>query len=133
MNRHHYEVIKLLINKHKKVASTSNNVSILKLNISTHNNYKKLNKKYGQRQIRGTFTVTLIDTNGNIENMNRYLINYGDTLRNSELKDITTDWEVTHFSNISPRRTVWHRVIQPGLLLVSLGVTIYLLFNVRGH
>lgn len=133
VDNHKYDVIQLLLKKNKKVSTTEKHTAILKLNIITNNAFKKLSKKYGQRLIEGTLTATIIDTGGTIEGEDRYKINYEDTLLNRQANAVTNIWNETHFVVSPKKHPVWHRVVQPALLLVSIGVTIYLLFNVRGH
>lgn len=133
VDNHKYDVIQLLLKKNKKVSATEKHSAILKLNIITDNTFKKLSKKYGQRLINGSLTATLVDTAGTIEGMERYKINYEDTLLNKKVNSVTDNWNETQFVESPQKRPVWHRVIQPALLLASIGVTIFLLFNVRGH
>ncbi len=132
VDHHKYETVQLLLKKNKKVRDTGKNAVILKLTLLTNNSYKKLNKKNGIRSIRGYLTTSVIDTNGTIEGEARYNINYADTIPNKIYRTLVNSWNQATFESKPRKPEFWNRVIQPALLLSSIGVTIFLLFNVRG-
>ena len=133
LSEHHkFKTVQLLLKKNKSVHETKKNTAVLKLMLLTNNSYKKLNKKFGLRSIKGYLTASVIDTNGAIEGEERYKINYTDTIPNKIYKTLTGSWNQTVFETKPQKSRFWNRVIQPALLLSSVGVTIFLLFNVRG-
>lgn len=129
---HKYELVQFFLKKNKKVRTTDKHTAVLKLTLLTNNTYKKLTKKYGLRRLDGFLTATLIDSIGTIEEEQRYKIAYEDTIPAKNYTMVTNSWSQTEFQHKPRKSHFFNRVVQPALLLSSIGVTIFLLFNVRG-
>jgi hypothetical protein len=127
-----YDVTRFLLSKKVKIQESEHLAPTLKINVETHNKEQKIDKNLLFRQINGDLTVTLIDTTGIIEGVRKYNISESDTLNSKLSGDITGDWEPAQFDNSHTKKIhIWNRVVQPGLLISAIGVTVYLLFNVR--
>jgi hypothetical protein len=127
-----YDVTRLLLLKKVRIQESVRRAPTLKINVITHNREQKIDKNHFFRQINGDLIVTLIDTTGIIEGVRKYNISENDTLNYKFSGDITGDWEPAQFVNPHTKKIhIWNRVVQPGLLISAIGVTVYLLFNVR--
>ncbi len=128
-----YDVTKYLLSRHKQVSSDSSYNSRLRLQVTTSNQYQEVGNHKAIRSILGDLTVTLTDTTGLIQSMAQYSFDRTDTV-SSGLKDkLQSKWKPSQFVEVRGKRSwIIRRVLEPGLLLGALGVSIYLLFNVRG-
>ena len=127
-----YDITRFLLTKNVKIQESKRRAPTLKINVKTHNKEQKIDKNHLYRQINGYLTITLIDTSGIIEGVRKYNISDSDTLNNKFADDVTGDWEPAQFDNPHTKKIhIWNRVVQPGLLISAIGVTVYLLFNVR--
>lgn len=129
-----YEITEYLLSKHKQVSSHPSNTSRLNLQVTTSNQYQEVDNNDAVRNIAGNLTVTLTDTAGIIKGMAEYSFAQTDTVPSGLREQLQTEkWKPSLFIGRKKRRG-WmiHKVLEPGLLLGAIGVTVYLLFNVRG-
>lgn len=133
-NEYRYEVTEYLLSDHKQVSSQSSSASRLSLQVTTSNQFQEITRNKAIRSINGGLTITLTDTTGIIKGMEHYLFASNDTVPSGLRNKLQSDWKPSWFDNGRKRRSwVVKRVLEPGLLLGAIGVTIYLLFNVRGN
>lgn len=127
-----YKIIHFLLNRHIDVKESPGNADKLDFSVKTDNSRKKIKKGVIQRNIQGYLTVTLTDSLQNIEGMVRYPFSKTDTVSIKNISKLIGSWEPSQFNSSQHKKFhIWHRVVQPGLLISAVGVTIYLLYNVR--
>jgi len=128
-----YDVTKYLLSRHKQVSSDSSNNSRLRLQVTTSNQYQEFGNHKAIRNITGDLTVTLTDTTGLIKSMEQYSFDRTDTVSSGLKGKLESKWKPSQFVEVRGKRSwIIRRVLEPGLLLGAIGVSIYLLFNVRG-
>ena len=128
-----YKVTKYLLARHKQVSSDSADDSHLLLQVTTSNQFQEIDRNKAIRNIKGVLTVTFTDTTGLIKSMEQYSLNSSDTVSTGLRNKLQSQWKPSQFVG-GQRKKSWiiRRIMEPGLLLGAVGVTIYLLFNVRG-
>ena len=128
-----YDVTKYLLSRHKQVSSDSSYNSRLRLQVTTSNQYQEVRNHKAIRDITGELMVTLTDTSGIIKSMEQYSFNRADTVSAGLKNKLQSKWKPSQFVEVRGKRSwIIRRVLEPGLLLGAIGVSIYLLFNVRG-
>lgn len=129
-----YDVTNFFLSNHKQVSSQSSNNSRLSLQVTTSNQYQEVGNNKAVRRINGELTVTLTDTTGLIKSMEHYTLASTDTVSAGMRDRLQSDWRPSQFMDSKKKRSwVVRRILEPGLLLGAVGVSIYLLFNVRGN
>ena len=129
-----YDVIKYLLSRHKQVSSDSSYSSYLRLQVTTSNQYREVGNHKAIRSINGDLTVTLTDTTGIIKSMEQYSFDRTDTVSSGLKNKLQSKWKPSQFVDVRGKHSwIIRRVLEPGLLLGAIGVSIYLLFNVRGN
>ncbi len=129
-----YDVTNFFLSSHKQISSQTSNTSRLSLQVTTSNQYREVANNKAVRSIKGELIVTLTDTTGLIKSMEHYSLASSDTVPAGMRNRLQSDWRPSQFMDSKKRRSwVVRRILEPGLLLGAVGVSIYLLFNVRGN
>ena len=128
-----YNVTKYLLSRHKQVSSDSSFNSRLRLQVTTSNQYQEVGKHKAIRSITGDIMATLTDTSGIIKGVEQYSFDQTDTVSSGLKNKLQSKWKPSQFVEVRGKRSwIIRRILEPGLLLGAIGVSIYLLFNVRG-
>lgn len=133
-DQYRYEVTRFLLSEHKQILSQADNHADLRLQVTASNRYRKMDDGKARRIIKGSVMVTLTDTAGVIGGMEQHSFAATDTVPSGLRDELASSWPPARFEDAHRHRSwIVHRILEPGLFLAALGVTVYLLFNVRGN
>jgi hypothetical protein len=118
------------------------NKLILKEGISSHihlrlfsdNSLNQLNRELAERNVRGELHIHLYDEEDLLQQTEILKFSYSDIVAVSEVDSLESDWIASRFhqKQLLREKNLWRQIGQPAIIAAATGVTVFLLFNVRG-
>ncbi|MEX0685449.1 MAG: hypothetical protein WD267_11290 [Balneolales bacterium] len=126
--------INSLLEMGKKIRLDPTQGEKIKIEIHTNNTFTRLNRKRGQRHIKGDLILYLADDLNVIKETESQTFSFMDTISVRDKVAMSQDtWQATHFHDEkdSRRRSIVNKVAEPLIIIGASAVTIFLLYNVR--
>lgn len=107
----------------------------LKIEPNLFLSYKKMSKKEGQRLLKANISIQLINENGVIQ-LSEWIEYNNSQIIGTDFQSYEDNiWEMSRFKEIKAGKRSDHfkKVMEPTLIISTIAVTIFLLFNVRSQ
>jgi hypothetical protein len=125
----------LLLKKYVLFDIQNDNTSIQKLSIEPILNvsYQKTSRKEALRTLKGNLSIQIVNSEGILEVSEVVGLFHTQKIRGDHRTFEDNMWEMSRFKEVinTRRSEQFKRVLEPALIISSIAVTVFLLFNVR--
>jgi len=109
-------------------------VDYIELRLFPQNTLTQINRLEAQRSIFGELHILKYSYEAVLQQTEVMNFSYSDVISLSDIDVLESSWNGARFHNkeLLRERNLWKQVGQPAIIAVATGVTVFLLFNVRG-
>lgn len=117
-----------------KLILKDGNAPNVHLRLFPNNSIIQLNKEQAERNLNGELHILLFNDEDILQQTEILNFSYSDIVSIDAIESLESNWNGARFhqKQLLRERNLWRQIGQPAIIAAATGVTVFLLFNVRG-